>query len=72
MEKFSGQQIEKLLIEKKREKGELKDQADCMHRDIVKCYLNGKAHRYVCMECGFADKSRAAFFSYPQSDRQMG
>ena len=62
MEKYASEQI----------KGDLKRSEDCMHKDIVKCFLEGKAHKYVCMECGFADSSRAAFFSYPQSDQEMG
>ncbi|MCG1008535.1 hypothetical protein J4760_00570 [Salinicoccus sp. ID82-1] len=71
MEKYSSEQIDKLL-EQKREDGKLKSRKNCTHKDIVKSFLNGKAHSYVCMECGYTNKSRAAFFSYPESDRQMG
>ncbi|MCG7332418.1 hypothetical protein [Salinicoccus roseus] len=71
MEKYASEQIEDMLAEKQ-SKGDLKRREDCMHKDIVKCFLEGKAHKYVCMECGFADSSRAAFFSYPQSDQKMG
>jgi hypothetical protein len=71
MEKYASEQIKDMLAEKQ-SKGDLKRSEDCMHEDIVKCFLEGKAHKYVCMECGFADSSRAAFFSYPQSDQEMG
>ncbi|MFC3419883.1 hypothetical protein ACFOLA_10375 [Salinicoccus hispanicus] len=71
MEKYSSEQIDRLL-EQKKENNQLKSQESCTHKDIVKCFLNGKAHKYVCMNCGYSNKSRAAFFSYPESDRQMG
>ncbi|MHC0552801.1 hypothetical protein [Salinicoccus sp. CNSTN-B1] len=71
MDKFSGQQIRSLL-EKKKASGDLQEPSQCMHADIVKCYEDGEAHRYVCMECGYADKNRAAFFAQINTDQQMG
>ncbi|GAB3068926.1 hypothetical protein ACFOU0_10515 [Salinicoccus sesuvii] len=71
MEKYSSEQIDKLL-EQKKENHQLKSRENCTHNDIVKCFLNGKAYSYVCMDCGYSSKSRSSFFSFPQSDQQMG
>lgn len=71
MDKFSGQQISSLL-EEKEVGGKLQHPSRCMHSDIVKCYEDGQAHRYVCMDCGYADKNRAAFFAQINTDQQMG